>query len=217
MDKISKDLSQLRQDYQKLSLSEHEVDDNPVVFFKKWFQQAIDAQEYEPNAMTLATVSADGVPSARIVLLKGIENDEFVFFTNYNSLKGQQMSGNPHVALVFFWKSLERQVRIQGKVKKLSEADSKAYFHSRPYESQIGAIASPQSTIIPSREWLEQRFVELKGSLTETTIQKPEHWGGWTVYPEVIEFWQGRPSRLHDRVQCIRISDNEWKKVRLAP
>lgn len=218
MTDISKELSQLRQDYQKLSLSEKEIDDNPVIFFKQWFQQALDAQEYEPNAMTLATVSADGKPSARIVLLKGVEENDFIFFTNYSSRKGQQIGSNPFAALVFFWKSLERQVRIEGVIEKVNPEVSSEYFYSRPFESQIGAISSPQSQIIESREWLQDRFENLKTiHEKDKAVVRPEHWGGYRLKPELIEFWQGRSSRLHDRIQFSKNEQGLWVKNRLAP
>lgn len=216
MDNILPNLSQLRQDYQKHSLSEKDVDDNPVSFFQKWMQQAIEVQEEEPNAMVLATVGADGYPSARLVLLKGIENNAFVFYTNYESNKGLQLLQHPKAALVFHWRALERQVRIEGDVTKVSVETSKKYFDSRPEDSRIGAIVSPQSREIPNREWLEQRFLEEKEKYKHTEIVLPNHWGGFQLKPKRIEFWQGRSNRLHDRI-LFELKGDEWTKKRLAP
>ena len=167
--------------------------------------------------MTLATASSDGVPSARIVLLKGYDTTGFTFFTNYSSFKGQQLAENPKACLVFFWKELERQVRITGLIEKISSAASDEYFSSRPAGSQIGALASPQSQVIESREWLDNHYKDLENKLEGKQLQRPSHWGGYIVKPVIIEFWQGRPSRLHDRLQYILMQDGEWKIERLAP
>jgi pyridoxamine 5'-phosphate oxidase len=211
------DIAGIRKDYSQKILSETSIDPDPIRQFEQWWQEAIDAAIDEVNAMTLATASADGIPSARIVLLKGFSKDGFVFFTNYESYKGKQLEENPRASLLFFWKELERQVRITGIVQKVSEGESSSYFYSRPMLSQIGAITSPQSTVIESREWLEKRYDELQSKLTEDTIQRPAHWGGYIVKPVQIEFWQGRPSRLHDRIEYSVLNDGDWKIERLAP
>lgn len=177
----------------------------------------MSAQIDELNAMTLATASADGVPSARTVLLKDFSDEGFVFFTNYESYKGRQLAENPRASLLFFWKELERQVRIVGVVQKVSEEESDNYFRSRPVLSQIGAIVSPQSTVIESRDWLEERYNQLQQQLAPDAIQRPAHWGGYIVKPVRIEFWQGRPSRLHDRIEYSLQEDGTWKIERLAP
>lgn len=211
------DIAGIRKDYSQKVLTETSIHFDPIRQFEQWWQEAIDAAIDEVNAMTLATASADGVPSARIVLLKGFSRDGFVFFTNYESYKGKQLAENPRASLLFFWKELERQVRITGIVQKVSEEESSSYFHSRPRLSQIGAITSPQSTVIESREWLEKRYDELQTKLTEDAIQRPAHWGGYLVKPVEIEFWQGRPSRLHDRIEYSLLDDGNWKIERLAP
>lgn len=199
------------------ALDEHEAPDNPVSFFELWFAQATEAGEKEPNAMTLATADAKGIPSARIVLLKGLEDGKFVFYTNYKSRKGQELLDNPHAALLFFWQTLERQVRIEGTITKVSAHTSDAYFASRPQGSRIGAIASPQSQKISGRKWLEEEFNRLQQQYKDTEhIPRPEHWGGFALDPIRIEFWQGRSSRLHDRVLYEKVN-NEWLRSRLAP
>ena len=210
-------IADIRKNYSQKKLSEKKADANPMKQFAKWWKQAVDSKIDEVNAMTLATASPDGVPSARIVLLKGVDKTGFVFFTNYDSYKGQQLAENPKACLVFFWKELERQVRITGLVEKVTTAFNDEYFYSRPVASQVGAIASPQSQIIESRDWLDTHYKELKKQLKEETIQRPEHWGGYIVKPVIIEFWQGRPSRLHDRLQYSLEENGEWKIERLAP
>ena len=185
--------------------------------FGKWWQEAVASGIDEANAMTLATASVDGVPSARIVLLKGFSEAGFVFYTNYNSYKGRQLLENPKACLVFFWKELERQVRITGIVKKTSDKESDEYFYARPTESQLGACISPQSSIIESREWLENRYSELEEQTSIEGIKRPAHWGGFIVQPVIIEFWQGRPSRLHDRIEYSLQENGEWTFTRLAP
>jgi pyridoxamine 5'-phosphate oxidase len=167
--------------------------------------------------MTVATASHDGVPSARIMLLKGVDEKGFSFFTNYNSFKGQQLGENPKACLVFFWKELERQVRITGLIEKLSDADNDEYFYSRPVESQVGALTSPQSQVIDSREWLDENYKRLKKEFKGIPVQRPAHWGGYLVKPVIIEFWQGRPGRLHDRLQYTLSDTGSWKIERLAP
>jgi pyridoxamine 5'-phosphate oxidase len=214
---MSSSIAALRQEYAAQTLQENEVSPDPVVQFGVWWDQAISSAIVEPNAMTLATASGDGMPSARIVLLKGFSPEGFVFFTNYRSYKGMQLEENPKACLVFFWKELERQVRIVGLVKKIPGAESDAYFHSRPAGSQLGAVASPQSQVIGSREWLDERYAELEGKMKDKEIARPEHWGGYVVQPIIMEFWQGRPGRLHDRLQYTLQGSGSWKIERLAP
>jgi pyridoxamine 5'-phosphate oxidase len=210
-------IADIRKDYQLQSLLEKDIEKNPINQFSTWWNQAIESQIDEVNAMTLATVDANHKPSARIVLLKEFDENGFVFFTNYNSKKGLDMLSNKNVALVFFWKELERQVRIEGKVEKVSGDISDTYFNSRPEMSRIGAWASPQSTVIPSRETLETNFQQYQTEFEKKEINRPQHWGGYIVKPELIEFWQGRSSRLHDRIVYGKDGDNEWKINRLAP
>lgn len=215
---MQQSIADIRLNYSKKSLSEADVAKDPIVQFEQWWQEAIDADLLEVNAMTLATASADGMPSARIVLLKGVSQKGFTFFTNYDSYKGQQLLENPKAGLVFFWKELERQVRITGLVEKVSETESDTYFNSRPLGSRIGASVSPQSKIIESREWLEQQYSDAEKEVTATQeIKRPGFWGGFIVRPVVVEFWQGRPSRLHDRLEYTLQQNGEWILNRLAP
>jgi pyridoxamine 5'-phosphate oxidase len=214
---MSSTIADIRKDYKLRSLLEKDVDANAIRQFDKWWQEAIHSEIDEVNAMTLATASADGIPAARIVLLKGYDERGFVFFTNYDSFKGLQLTENPRACLVFFWKELERQVRITGLVEKVSAEESDIYFNSRPEGSRIGAWASPQSQVIESREWLEEREKTLVKDFTGKPLSRPAHWGGYRVKPINIEFWQGRPSRLHDRIQYALQGDNSWKIERLAP
>jgi pyridoxamine 5'-phosphate oxidase len=216
MELTKESLQNLRQEYRSAILTEQDIDQNPFVQFKTWFQQALDAQLYEPNVMTLATATADGIPSARIVLLKGFDEHGFVFYTNYESHKGRELQENPRAALVFFWAELERQVRIEGEVSKVAPEVSTAYFHSRPQGSQIGAMVSPQSQVIKSRDELENHIVILKEKYAKQVVPRPDHWGGYVVKPNSIEFWQGRPSRLHDRIR-YKFVDGSWIIDRLAP
>lgn len=206
----------LRQDYKSASLSENEVHKNPLKQFEKWFNDAIEAQIYAPNVMTLATTDKNRKPNARIVLLKGFDENGFDFYTNYLSEKGKELKKNPFACLVFFWPELERQVRIEGRVEKLDKAVSEVYFHSRPPGSQIGAIASPQSQVISNRKVLENKVEELTLKYEGKTIPKPAHWGGYLVKPTHMEFWQGRSNRLHDRIK-YELKDNVWQISRLAP
>jgi len=209
-------LQNLRQEYRSSELLQQDVDQNPIQQFKRWFTDALNAQLYEPNVMTLATADPYGKPSARIVLLKGFDENGFNFYTNYDSKKGHDLKQNPQAALVFFWPELERQVRIEGMVSKLDPQISTDYFHSRPKGSQVGAAASPQSQVIESREALEQQVIELKKQYEDLEVPRPEHWGGYLVEPQRVEFWQGRPSRLHDRI-CYDLVEGVWIISRLAP
>ncbi|TNE72755.1 pyridoxamine 5'-phosphate oxidase [bacterium] len=209
-------LSDLRKDYAKAELSENDVDADPIVQFQTWFEQAAKAEVPEPNAMSIATVSASGKPSNRVVLLKGFDERGFVFYTNYNSRKGHEIENNPNVSLLFFWPELERQIRIEGIAEKISTADSMKYFFSRPVASQLGAWASAQSAIIEGRNILEKKMTELTDSFSGRDIPFPQFWGGFRVVPESIEFWQGRKSRLHDRIQYLKHGD-VWRIQRLSP
>ncbi len=214
---MKKDLSALRKEYSKHTLDAGNVKKDPLLQFKSWFEEAEEAEIPEPNAMSLATVSDKGLPSCRIVLLKGLENGGFIFYTNYASDKGQDLDRQPVAALTFFWPELERQVRIQGTVSRVSKETSTEYFQSRPRASQIGAWVSPQSTPISSRQLLEERQQMLEKKFQgQEKLPKPEQWGGYHVAPFLIEFWQGRPSRLHDRI-VYTLEDKEWKISRLAP
>lgn len=210
-------IADIRRDYSLKTLLETEVADNPFLQFGDWWQQAIESEIDEVNAMTLATASLEGVPSARIVLLKAYDEKGFVFFTNYESAKGQELAENPKASLLFFWKELERQVRITGLVEKVSTAENDEYFLSRPTGSQVGAWASPQSHVIENRSWLENRVKELDVKFKTEPLTRPAHWGGYRVKPVIIEFWQGRSSRLHDRIQYTLQDNGGWKIERLAP
>jgi pyridoxamine 5'-phosphate oxidase len=209
-------LADLRKTYSLGSLEAADVDRDPVRQFEAWFAQAVEAQLPEPNAMTLATVDADGRPSARIVLIKGVDQRGFTFFTNYESRKGHDLLVNPFASLLFHWVELERQVRIEGRVVKTSEAESDAYFASRPPGSRIGAWASNQSQVIESRAELEAREQDFHARFGDAP-PRPPHWGGYRLVPDAIEFWQGRPSRLHDRLRFTREGDAGWQIVRLSP
>ena len=208
-------IAQLRKNYTFGQLLEAELAPNPLSLFQIWFDQAVKAECPEPNSMTLATADAAGNPSARIVLLKGADEAGFTFFTNYESQKGKELAARPHAALLFHWHELERQVRIKGGVERVSPAESDEYFHSRPVASRIGAWASPQSSEIPNREFLEEAEKRFAADFGDKP-PRPEHWGGYRLHPTEIEFWQGRPSRLHDRIH-YQLEGDQWRITRLAP
>ncbi len=210
-------LADIRKEYRLHRLNKENVAENAMEQFERWWQDASKSEIDEVNAMTLATASPDGLPAARIVLLKGFHAEGFQFFTNYKSFKGQQLMENPRACLVFFWKELERQIRITGLVEKLSTEKSDAYFKSRPAGSRIGAWASPQSEAIESSEWLIQRANQFEKDFAEGGIPRPPHWGGYLVRPVTIEFWQGRPNRLHDRLLYTLQENGNWIIERLAP
>ncbi len=209
-------LQNMRQNYINATLDKADLDDNPITQFKNWLEHAVESKLEEPNAMTLATVNKAGRPDARIVLLKGIDDSGFQFYTNYLSAKGKELKKNPYACLVFLWQPLERQVRVEGLVIKLDRETSEAYFKIRPRASQIGAVASPQSQIVQNRAVLEAKFNEFETENEGKEISKPSHWGGYVVKPTRIEFWQGRRSRMHDRIN-YELIDNKWIKSRLAP
>lgn len=211
-----KSIHNLRREYKLNKLSEETVHKSPIKQFGNWFSTVIKIKLNEPNAMVLATSDKKVKPSARVVLLKGFSKDGFIFFTNYNSSKGKSLKDNPSASLLFFWAELERQVRVEGKVKKLSRADSQKYFDSRPLNSRIAAWASEQSKIIPDRQFIEERFEELRNQFKEKKIPAPPYWGGFILVPEYFEFWQGRENRLHDRI-CYKKQKGKWKIFRLAP
>lgn len=206
----------LRREYAREELNEDSVKQNPVDQFSDWFKQALSAESLEPNAMTLATSTPGGSPSARIVLLKGFDNNGFRFYTNYNSRKGRELQENPEAALCIFWAELERQVRIEGRVEKLSREESRDYFHQRPRLSQLGAWASEQSSELESRKQLKERFEKVKKQYKNQEIPLPEYWGGFILVPSRIEFWQGRPGRMHDRLLFLKSNDG-WDLKRLSP
>jgi len=209
-------VADLRKEYILNGLSEGDVDADPIRQFRLWFDQALAAGLAEPNAMTVATATLDGRPSARMLLIKGVDERGFVFFTNYESRKGQELAGNPYAALVFYWAELERQVRIEGAVERVAPAESDAYFHSRPLGSQLGAAASHQSQVLTSRAELEQRIANLAAAHADHKLPRPQHWGGFRVVPTQFEFWQGRPNRLHDRIRYDQ-AKGVWKITRLYP
>jgi len=210
-------IADIRKEYKLQTLEEDQVHSDPFMQFGTWWNEAITASIEEVNAMTLATASADGLPSARIVLLKGYDSNGFMFFTNYDSFKGKQIDENPRACLVFFWKELERQIRITGLIRKISAGASDEYYNSRPVGSQIGALASPQSQVIESRGWLINREFSLLKEFENKSITRPVNWGGYCVQPVTLEFWQGRPNRLHDRIQYTLLESGGWQIERLAP
>ncbi len=210
-------IADIRKEYILHSLHEKDVAENAMEQFERWWKDALNSEIVEVNAMTLATASSDGLPAARIVLLKGFREEGFLFYTNYDSFKGRQLMENPRACLVFFWKEIERQVRITGLVEKLSQEENDAYFKSRPAGSRIGAWASPQSEVIESSDWLLNRANQIDKEFIETNIPRPPHWGGYLVRPVTIEFWQGRPNRLHDRLLYSLQENGNWMIERLAP
>ena len=215
---MNQDVADLRRDYHLQELSETEADSDPIAQFANWFETAVNAQVPDPNGMTLATVGLTGKPASRVVLLKGYDRQGFVFYTNYQSRKSQELEAHPWAALTFWWVALERQVRIEGRAEKTSAAESDAYFQSRPRDSQLGACASPQSQVIVDRQVLEQNLLDLKKKYAgQELIPRPDHWGGWRIVPETIEFWQGRSSRLHDRLLYQLQTDGTWLRSRLSP
>jgi pyridoxamine 5'-phosphate oxidase len=212
---IEKSLADQRRDYQGKELSENSVLKNPLAQFDVWYNEAMKCNIPDTNAMTLATCGKNGWPSARIVLLKGYSDHGFTFFTNYDSHKGRQLAENPHAALLFYWQCLDREVRIEGRVERVSALESDTYFHSRPHLSQVAAAASPQSLPI-AEQALKERFHTLQAEYENQQVTRPANWGGYILIPEMIEFWQGRPNRLHDRIQFCRVQGG-WKIERLAP
>jgi pyridoxamine 5'-phosphate oxidase len=210
-------LAELRREYTKGGLRRADLDPQPLVQFQKWFEEALNSQLLEPSAMTLATVGADGRPSARIVLLKGADERGFLFFTNYESRKGRELAANTRASLVLHWAELERQICIAGDVTKVSRAESEKYFALRPRGSQLGACVSKQSSVVPDRAFLETRLQEVEKQFTNRDVEMPSHWGGYALAPIRIEFWQGRPNRLHDRFQYSKQADGSWRIDRLSP
>jgi pyridoxamine 5'-phosphate oxidase len=213
----SPSVADLRREYARARLDESDVSHDPMVEFARWFAEAQEARVLEPNAMTLATADADGAPAARIVLLKGFDERGFVFFTDYRSRKGAELEANPRAALVFYWGELERQIRITGRVTRTSAEESEAYFQSRPLGSRLGAWVSHQSRVIPSRAVLERDLREIEARFGDGEVPLPGHWGGYRVEPGTVEFWQGRPSRLHDRIRYGRQPSGRWVIERLSP
>ncbi|HEX7647684.1 MAG TPA: pyridoxamine 5'-phosphate oxidase [Noviherbaspirillum sp.] len=211
-----KSIADLRKDYSRASLTETDTLTDPIEQFLKWFNEALAAEVPEANAMSVSTVDADRRPSSRILLIKDVDQGGFTWFTNYESRKGADLAQNPHAALLFYWIPLERQVRIEGRVERISAAESDAYFQSRPLGSRIGAIASAQSRPVASREALEARVAEVEKQAGEHPV-RPPHWGGYRLIPDYLEFWQGRPSRLHDRIAYVRQADGSWQRQRLQP
>jgi pyridoxamine 5'-phosphate oxidase len=211
------DLNALRREYAAGGLWEADLDAEPVAMFRRWMQDAVRAGLYEPNAMVVATADGEGAPGARIVLLKGLTDEGFVFFTNYSSRKAEELAANPRAALLFPWQQLERQVRVEGPVVRLGEAENDAYFASRPRGAQVGAWASPQSQLVPDRATLDRRYDEVVTRFGDAEVSRPPHWGGYRVEPRTVEFWQGRFGRMHDRLRYRRTGDGGWVVERLAP
>ncbi len=209
-------INKLRHDFAKQTLDKKDVDANPILQFQKWFKEAVDAKVNEPNAMTVATASSEGRPSARILLLRNFDENGFVFYTNYTSRKGGEILKNPYASLLFFWPELERQVRIEGKLIKQSEEESDKYFKTRPRTSKLGAWTSEQSRVVASRKALDEEYEKMSQKYPGEDVPRPIYWGGYVLEPTSIEFWQGRPSRLHDRLLYTK-EKNSWKIERLAP
>lgn len=212
-----KEVANLRKEYLRAELLESHAPPNPLDLFAQWFHEAVEAELPEPSAMSLATANSQGEPSVRIVLLKGFSTEGFTFYTNYASRKGQDLAENPKASLLFWWIELERQVRITGLVERVPAAESDAYFHSRPYESRLGAWASDQSTPVADRSELEARFADVQRLYPDGQVPRPPHWGGYLLRPTALEFWHGRPSRLHDRLHYELQPGGEWQRSRLAP
>ena len=213
---MPRDVADLRKEYTRAGLAESDVAADPIEQFRRWFDAALDAGLHEPNAMTVATATRDGSPSARVVLLKGFDSRGFVFYTNYEGRKGRELEENPRAALLFYWGELERQVRVEGTVSRVSEEESDAYYASRPRGSRLGAWASEQSRVVEGRKVLEERTADLEAEYEGREMPRPAFWGGYRVWPEVVEFWQGRENRLHDRI-VYRREDEGWKIERLQP
>ncbi|PRC94851.1 pyridoxamine 5'-phosphate oxidase [Solimicrobium silvestre] len=209
-------LANIRTDYQRASLSEEQVDADPIKQFSIWFQEALDAKVAEPNAMSLATVNQQGRPSSRIVLIKELDQRGITWYTHYTSRKGEELATNPHAALLFFWSELERQVRIEGRVEKVTALENDTYFNSRPLASRLGALASEQSQVIANRALLDERVEKITAQYGDQ-VPRPEHWGGYRLVPDYLEFWQGRSSRLHDRIAYEKNADGVWLRSRLQP
>ena len=216
MEDLPNYINKLRHDFSKMSLDESMVDENPVKQFEKWFCEAVDAKVQEPNAMVISTVNSENRPSSRIVLLRNFDEKGFVFYTNYNSRKGKEIENNPYASLNFFWPEVERQIRIEGKLEKHSGEESDKYFMSRPLSSRLGAWTSPQSEIIRDRKSLDEAYQKITEHFEGKEVMRPEWWGGYVLVPDRIEFWQGRESRLHDRI-CYLKENNHWQIARLAP
>ena len=210
-------IADLRREYSRASLTENDVDPHPIHQFGRWFEEARAADVDEPTAMTLATATAGGRPSARMVLLKGVDDRGFVFYTDYRSRKGEDLAANPYAALVFYWPEIERQIRVSGHVDKVSREESEAYFRTRPLGSRLGAWTSHQSAVLPNRAALEERLRQIAEEFKDGDVPLPPYWGGYRVAPDILEFWQGRPNRLHDRIRYTRQSDGRWLIERLAP
>jgi len=213
---VSKDLKQLRENYTKGGITDDDLPADPVPMLVRWVDEAIESEVNEPNAMSLATISETGQPNVRVVLLKGIENNTLEFYTNYLSQKGKELEKNPVAAVAFWWPELERQVRVRGRVKKLTREESEDYFQSRPRESQIGAWVSDQSSPVESRDQLKEKVKSVESRFKGGAVPTPDFWGGYSIQIDEIEFWQGRPGRLHDRI-LYNLSDKKWKKERLQP
>jgi pyridoxamine 5'-phosphate oxidase len=216
MENINSYIKTVRHDFAKQQLNESDVSPSPFIQFEKWFREAVEAKVNEPNAMGLSTISVESKPSSRIVFLRSFNNNSFAFYTNYKSKKGKEINENPYAALLFFWPELERQIRIEGTLHKQTASASDDYFNSRPYESKLGAWTSEQSAVIKNREVLEKEYVKNEKKFTPNNISRPSHWGGYELIPTYIEFWQGRPNRLHDRI-LYTLKNNNWKIMRLAP